>query len=107
MPDYDAYIDPLTYVGSPELAQSVLEITLEQLPRTVVVQSEDGYIRAESRSPTMRFVDDMEFLFEPGGSRIIHVRAAARLGQSDLGMNRARVEELRELFDQQLNQAAS
>lgn len=104
--DDSAYIAPLTYDVSPEIAQSVLETSLEQLPRTTVVQSEDGYVRAESRSPTMRFIDDMEFVFEPN-SGIINVRAAARLGQSDMGMNRARVERLRALFEQQLNQAAS
>ncbi len=104
--DDNAYIDPLTYVGSPAIAQSVLETSLQQLPRTIIMQSEEGYVRAESRSRLMRFVDDMEFVFEQD-SGIIHVRSAARLGQSDLGVNRARVERLRELFEQQLNQAAS
>ena len=100
--DENAYIIPLTYVGSPEIAQSVLITALEELPRTVVVQVEDGYVRAESRSATMRFVDDLEFVFE-NGSGIINVRSAARLGKSDLGVNRARIERLREIFNEYLN----
>lgn len=104
--DENAYIEPLTYNGPAELAQSVLVLTLEELPRTLVVQAEDGYVRAESRSPTLRFIDDMEFVFVPEDG-IIHVRAAARLGNSDLGMNRARVEALRARFNAQLTQAVS
>jgi uncharacterized protein (DUF1499 family) len=44
----------------------------------------------------MGFVDDVEFYFpdEP----IIHVKSASRIGYSDFGVNRERVEKIRELF---------
>jgi uncharacterized protein (DUF1499 family) len=42
----------------------------------------------------MGFVDDTEFYFPPDEA-IIHVRAAARLGESDLGVNRRRLEQIR------------
>ena len=44
----------------------------------------------------MGFVDDVEFLFPK--EKIIHVRSASRIGYSDFGANRRRVEHLRELF---------
>jgi len=40
----------------------------------------------------------VEFVLAPEES-VIHVRSAARIGLSDFGVNRARVEELRERFD--------
>jgi uncharacterized protein (DUF1499 family) len=42
----------------------------------------------------MGFVDDVEFLIEPN-TQVIHVRSASRLGQSDLGVNRQRIEMIR------------
>jgi len=44
----------------------------------------------------MGFVDDLEFYFSK--ENVIQVRSASRLGYSDFGVNRKRVEKLRELF---------
>jgi uncharacterized protein (DUF1499 family) len=46
----------------------------------------------------LRFVDDVEFLLVPA-ERVIHVRSASRVGYSDLGTNRKRVEALRAKFE--------
>jgi uncharacterized protein (DUF1499 family) len=45
----------------------------------------------------MGFVDDVEFLAEPAAG-LVHVRSASRLGHSDLGVNRKRIEDLRGLL---------
>ncbi len=60
---------------------------------------QDGafYVRAEYRSKLFRFVDDVEFLF-PRESNRIHVKSASRLGYSDMGVNRKRIEDLRSRF---------
>ena len=42
----------------------------------------------------MRYVDDVEFWFDPV-NMVIQVRSASRLGKGDLGVNRARIESLR------------
>jgi uncharacterized protein (DUF1499 family) len=42
----------------------------------------------------MRFVDDVEFYIVPD-QQVIHVRSASRLGHSDMGVNRERIEMLR------------
>lgn len=93
----DHAIAPLTYVGSPETAVSNLVLVVESMPRSRIVASVPGYIHAEYRSRIFRFVDDVEFLVAPSGS-VIHVRSASRLGYSDLGVNRKRVESIRTLF---------
>jgi len=58
----------------------------------MVVQQQD-YIRVKSTSRIMGFVDDTEFYF-PADEPVIQVRAAARLGESDLGVNRRRLEQI-------------
>jgi uncharacterized protein (DUF1499 family) len=42
----------------------------------------------------MGFVDDVEFLLDDS-AKVIHVRSASRLGESDLGVNRKRIETIR------------
>jgi uncharacterized protein (DUF1499 family) len=42
----------------------------------------------------MGFVDDVEFLLDDT-AKVIHVRSASRLGKSDLGVNRQRIETIR------------
>jgi len=50
-------------------------------------------VRYETRF--MKFVDDVEFWFD-AGSGVIQVRSASRLGRNDFGVNRRRIEDLRE-----------
>jgi len=45
----------------------------------------------------MGFIDDVEFWQDPVAG-VIQVRSASRLGQSDLGVNRRRIEEIRRRF---------
>jgi uncharacterized protein (DUF1499 family) len=68
---------------------------LEALPRTRIITATDNYLHAETRTRLLRFVDDTELLLRPGEG-LVEVRAGARLGYSDLGVNRRRVEALRE-----------
>ena len=75
--------------------QRLLEI-IRDTGRTRVITSADDYIRAEYTSRIFRFVDDVEFYFPP--EPVIHVRSASRLGYSDLGANRKRIERIRERF---------
>jgi uncharacterized protein (DUF1499 family) len=63
-------------------------------PLATIVAQRNDYLYAEYRSRWLGFVDDVEFLLVPG-QRLIHVRSASRLGYSDLGVNRARIEALR------------
>lgn len=67
-------------------------------PRTVVITTDGDYMHAESTSLIWRFIDDVEFRFDSAAS-VIQVRSASRLGRSDLGVNRKRVEGLRAQWD--------
>jgi uncharacterized protein (DUF1499 family) len=92
-------IEPFTYSGSVLDAMRRLRTALKSEQRITVVSEHDGYLHVEARSLVFRFVDDVEFLVDPG-HRLIHVRSASRTGYSDLGVNRRRVERIRQAFMQ-------
>jgi uncharacterized protein (DUF1499 family) len=81
-----------TEAGRDELLQQVAE-AVDDLPRTAIRRLDERYVHAESASLIFRFVDDLEVLLSDDGSELI-VRSAARMGQSDLGVNARRVEAL-------------
>ena len=59
-----------------------------------VVKSTPDYLYLQYTSRWMKYVDDVECWFDPV-NKVIQVRSASRLGKSDLGANRARIELLR------------
>jgi len=92
--DPDHAIAAIAYTGSRDDARELLVKVLGVVPRTEMVTQQENYIRVKSTSRIMGFVDDTEFYF-PDDEPVIHVRAAARLGESDLGVNRRRLEQIR------------
>lgn len=96
-------IAPLTYQSDRQTAYETLLKILSVVPRTrIVIQTEnmtqtEKYIRVEFASRLLGFVDDAEFYFPPEDG-IIQVRSASRLGESDLGVNRTRMEQIRSLL---------
>jgi uncharacterized protein (DUF1499 family) len=76
-----------------------LATIVRSLPRTTVVTETDAYLYVEFTSALFRFVDDVEF-FADGNAKLIHVRSASRLGKSDLGVNRKRIEAIRVLWNE-------
>jgi uncharacterized protein (DUF1499 family) len=91
------YIAPLSYTGSGEQAIKDLTNIINSLPRTKIIEVTDNYIYSQFTSQLMGYVDDVEFYLDSSKS-VIQVRSASRLGESDLGANRARIENIRELF---------
>lgn len=78
-----------------------LQATLEQvrgalngMERTNIVNQDGNYLYVEFTTALMGYVDDVEFLYDPAAG-VTHVRSASRLGYSDLGANRKRIEALR------------
>jgi len=85
-------IAPLTFTGDPDAAFVRLRLVLGKRADTTIIDERGGYLRVELR--TLLFVDDAEFLLDRAHT-VIHVRSASRLGYSDLGKNRRRMEEIR------------
>lgn len=90
--DTEHYIAPLAIGGSPPEAIAQLKAIVQSLERTQIIEASDNYLYAEFTSKLMGYVDDVEFYAD--GSAV-QVRSASRLGKSDLGVNRQRIEAIR------------
>lgn len=95
--DKEHVIAPFAYTGPAKDAIAKLKQIIEGMERSKINSVSDDYLYAEFSSKLMGFVDDVEF-YAPPGEGVIHTRAAARLGKSDLGVNRKRTEEIRQQF---------
>jgi len=89
------YLAPFAVRGDPDRAWQALEAAVRAEAGAKVVTRRPGYLHAEFSSRAMGFVDDAEFALDSAAG-VIHVRAGARLGIRDFGVNRARVERLRD-----------
>lgn len=89
------HIAPLAFSGAPDAAFARLKQVLGRRADTTIIEEKPGYLRVELR--TTLFVDDGEFLLDRPRS-VIQVRSASRLGYSDLGKNRSRMEEIRSQY---------
>ena len=92
-------VEPLNYTSAPEVALTQLKQVISSLPKTNIVTETDSYIYAEFTSAMMGFVDDVEFYLDRD-AQVFHVRSASRLGKSDLGVNRKRIETIRAQFQE-------
>ena len=89
------HIEPYRLRIAPEAAWQQLQTVIAPLPRIRIISLTDNYLHAEARSRIFRFVDDMEFQLR-SQEQLIAVRSASRFGYSDLGVNRKRMERVRE-----------
>jgi uncharacterized protein (DUF1499 family) len=96
-PDPARRVPPIAFNDGTARARTDLRSAINSFPRARVVASDGPYVRAEFVSAVFRFVDDVEFLID-ADANLIHVRSASRVGHYDFGVNRRRVEQLRQRF---------
>ena len=92
-------IEAIVFDGSPEDAMRKLKAVLAVIPRMKIITETESYIHAEATSLIFRFMDDVEFVVDRQAN-LIHFRSASRVGNSDMGANRKRMEEIRNAFNQ-------
>ena len=90
-----------SFESDEEHSIAALDATLAQIQRVVlaldeanIVEQSSDYMYVEFTSRLMGYVDDVEFLYDSASNQT-HVRSASRLGYSDLGANRKRIEAIR------------
>ena len=98
--DEDHQIAAFAIEGSAEAAWVALRATVEDTPRVEIMTSSDDYLHAVYVSFVMRYRDDVEFLLQREENQI-GVRSASRVGYSDMGVNRKRIEAIREALSAQ------
>ena len=88
------YIQPFSIVGKPAAAWLALRTALKKHDRTVITHETDTTLHAEAISLVFSFVDDIDMILDADAG-LIHIRSASRVGHSDFGVNRRRIEKLR------------
>jgi uncharacterized protein (DUF1499 family) len=96
--DAEHGIAALSYKSSPEQVMAELKQIVSNMPRTEIISDRPDYLYVEFTSSLMGFVDDVEFYLNPE-QHVVEVRSASRLGKSDMGVNRKRVESIRTELD--------
>lgn len=89
------WIAPLTPASGDENPIETVATIVAGMQRATIVEQSETYLRAEFRSRLFRFCDDVEFFYDRSAGQI-HFRSASRVGHSDLGVNRRRMEEIRQ-----------
>ena len=96
--DEKHFIEPILIPASSDETRDIILKALDEFSRVKVTETQANYIHAEFTSLIFRFVDDVEFYFPKSESGVVRVdiRSASRVGRSDLGVNRKRMEAIRE-----------
>jgi uncharacterized protein (DUF1499 family) len=87
-------IESFRLKGDPKASWPLIQDEIVSMPRWVIVTATDNCIHVECKSRIFRFIDDLELCFNSSNG-IISIRSASRIGYSDFGANRRRVELLR------------
>ena len=94
-------VDPLDAGGDARAALERLARWIEKTPRAAVVSQTPETLHAVFTSLVFRFKDDVHVeAGEADGRPVLHIRSASRVGHSDLGANRRRVERIREALSE-------
>lgn len=91
--DSQHYMDPLDYDGAADAALDAIAAAINAAPRTTITGRTEHRIDAVFVTRFFRFKDDVSFLVDTDDNKI-HFRSASRVGHSDLGANRKRLEAL-------------
>ena len=95
--DATHYVSPMVYSGA-NISEVLFRLKSKVLEMGGSIQKEsDSYLAATFTSSIFRFVDDLEFRID-SDQKIIHMRSASRVGYSDRGVNRKRIEQVKKLF---------
>jgi uncharacterized protein (DUF1499 family) len=89
-------VEPLTFEGPADKAWKSLRQAVQRTGGRIEKHTGD-YLWATYRTTLFRFVDDLECRLD-GANHVIHVRSESRVGYSDFGVNRKRIDSLRSEF---------
>lgn len=102
--DLKHYISPIKALTAEELRHtwqklqdSLPTLNLQVVSKDNIGEGREEYLHCTHTSKLMGFVDDIEFHYQPH-RLAIEVKSSSRVGYSDLGANRKRMEEIYDLL---------
>lgn len=102
--DADHYIKPIKNAQNSERSNiAIASATIDEMGGSIH-DEQDDYLAATFTSPLFGFVDDME-IRDDQRQGVVHIRSASRVGYSDGGVNRKRLELFKKIFIQKSEQS--
>ena len=99
--DTQHYISPLILPdNSVRVKHSLIKDIINDMGGVLVLEKEN-YFSFNFTSALFSFVDDVEIRFDSNGGAI-HFRSASRVGTSDFGVNRKRINEIKKLLSRKI-----
>jgi uncharacterized protein (DUF1499 family) len=92
--DKPHYTEPFRISGNPQKAWEDLRRAIMSQDRVMITHETDNSLHAEATSLVLHFVDDIDVVLDAEAG-VIHIRSASRIGHSDFGVNRKRIETIR------------
>ncbi|MGB1288090.1 MAG: DUF1499 domain-containing protein [Aggregatilineales bacterium] len=91
------YVAPLDFKSDKSTTHAALTMIINDMGGQIITNTDD-YIHARFRSPMMNFIDDVE-LYLDSSANSVQMRSAARLGYGDMGVNKKRIESIRQAYN--------
>ena len=88
---------PLNFKGDQRESLQLLKKVVLSFSGTELLAETENYLHFTFKSAFFGFIDDVEFYLEQT-QKVIHFRSASRIGHSDLGANRRRMDAIVERF---------
>ena len=99
------WMEPIPLTIEPARALELLKTVICTMPRAQIVTADDQYLHAEFESALFRFVDDLEFVIK-ADENLIHFRSQSRVGYSDFGVNRRRMQSIIHAYQREASRLA-
>ncbi|HHO55357.1 MAG TPA: DUF1499 domain-containing protein [Trueperaceae bacterium] len=93
------YLPAFTFEASVDITKATLKEIIAATPRSKLIEESENYLRFEFRSRVFRFVDSVEFYFDDE-NKLVQFSSRANLGYGDFGVNKRRMLELIQRFEQ-------
>jgi len=90
-------MEAIQYSSTVDEAKGKIKNIITSFKRNKLITETENYLHFEFRTATFKFVDDVEFYLDDK-EKLIHFRSAARMGWSDMGVNRKRMRKIKELY---------
>jgi uncharacterized protein (DUF1499 family) len=90
-------VAPLSYIEDKSKSKLKIESIIGEYQSAEIITNTENYIHVVFSTSKMRFKDDVEFYFDDE-NKVVHYRSASRIGYSDMGMNRARYDEVADKY---------
>mgnify|MGYP006441091999 FL=1 len=90
--------DEKHFIAAIKVSQNPLKKIQENSSRMNlnIISTDEKYLRLSSISAIFKFVDDIEFYYN-STEGLLHFRSSSRVGHSDMGKNRSRLQDILEL----------